>query len=117
MKGSIMTKLQNWNQIIGQNRTNKYGANSYKQKEMQEISLYLKDLEPIKEYPIEIIFTWHIKNVNSDLDNKSTKAILDQMQKQGILENDNIKHIRKITHIAVKDKEEYVEFEIKKMEV
>ena len=110
-------KLLNWNQIIGQNRRNKYGANTHKQKEMQEIGGYLKSIKPITEYPIQMIFTWHIKNVNSDLDNKSVKNILDQMQKEGILENDNIKHIQKITHIAVKDKDEYVELEIKKMEV
>jgi hypothetical protein len=34
------------------------------------------------------------------------------MQNLGILENDNIKHIRKISHIAIIDKEEYIEMEI-----
>ena len=38
------------------------------------------------------------------------------MQNLGILENDNIKHINKITHIAIKDDIEYVELEIKESE-
>lgn len=87
-------------------------ANSYKQKEMEDISLFIRRIPKIKKYPIELIFTWHMKNPRSDLDNKSVKSILDEMQNLGIIENDNIKHINKISHIAVQDKTEYVEMEI-----
>lgn len=107
-----MLKLENWNEIIGQNRVNKYYANNHKQQEMKDISWFIRQIPPIKNYPIELIFTWHINNSRADLDNKSCKAILDCMQNIGILENDNIKHITKITHIAIKDSEEYVEMEI-----
>lgn len=113
MRFIIDMKLDNWNDIIKYCRSNKYGANFRKQKEMKEIANFMIGLPKIKEYPIEIIFRWHIKNNNSDLDNKSTKAILDTMQKIGILENDNIKHIDKITNIAIPDKKEYVDVEIK----
>ncbi len=112
MKYRIMLKLSNCNEIINQNRVNKYCANSHKQQEVKDISWFIRQIPRIEKYPIELIFTWHIKNSRSDLDNKSTKAILDCMQNLGILENDNINHINKITHIAVKDKEEYVEMEI-----
>ena len=115
-KCRIILKLSNWNDIIGQCRTNKYGANSHKQKEMKDISWFIKDLPPIDKYPIEITFKWHIKNSRSDLDNKSCKSILDCMQNLGILENDNVKHITAIHHYAVIDKEEYVEIEIKEVE-
>jgi Holliday junction resolvase RusA-like endonuclease len=108
----IPIKLSNWNEIINQNRINKYVGASHKKQEMNDISWYIRKIPPIKEYPIQITFTWHIKNVRADLDNKSVKSILDCMQNLGILENDNIKHIRKITHIAMPDKEEYIEMEI-----
>lgn len=116
MKYRIMLKLSNWNEIIGQCRGNKYYANTHKQREMKDISWFVRQIPPIKKYPIEIEFTWHIKNSRNDLDNKSVKSILDCMQNLGILENDNIKHINKITHIAVIDKEDYVELEIKEVE-
>ena len=113
MRFIIDMKLDNWNKTILRSRSNKFGANSHKKKEMKDISYFLKDVPKIKDYPIEMIFTWHIKSVVSDLDNKSVKSILDEMQELGILENDNIKYINKITYIAVKDNRDYVEVEIK----
>ena len=110
----IELKLDNWNDTINHCRYNKYSANLIKQKEMQQIAYFLKDMKPITEYPIQIVFTWHIKNIRSDLDNKSVKSILDCMQKLGIIENDNIKYINKITHIAIKDSCDYVEVDISK---
>lgn len=112
MKVKIPLKLSNWNEIINQNRTNKYIGASHKKQEMKDISWFIRKIPPIKEYPIKIEFTWHIKNIKSDLDNKSVKSILDCMQNLGILENDNIAHINEIRHIAVKDTEEYVEMEV-----
>lgn len=111
MKVKIPLKLNSWNDIIRECRANKYSANSHKQAEMRDISWFVKNIPPIKEYPIEIVFTWHMRG-NADLDGKSCKSILDCMQNLGIIENDNIGHISKITYIAVKDKEEYVEMEI-----
>jgi Holliday junction resolvase RusA-like endonuclease len=107
-----MLKLSNWNDIISQCRTNKYSANNHKQKEMRDISWFIKKIPPIKKYPIEITFKWHIKNSRADLDNKSCKSILDCMQNLGILENDNAKHINAIHHYAILDTEEYIEMEI-----
>lgn len=107
-----MLKLDNWNDIINENRVNKYCANTHKKREMSDISYFLRKIPRITKYPIEMVFKWHITNNRADLDNKSIKSILDCMQNLGILENDNIKHITKITHIAVPDKIEYVEMEI-----
>lgn len=112
MKVIIPLKLDNWNQTIGRSRSNKYYANSHKKAEMNAISLYVNKIPRIEKYPVRMAFTWHIKNVRSDLDNKSVKNILDCMQKLEILENDNIKYINEITHKAIKDKEEYIEMEI-----
>lgn len=108
----INYKLSNWNDIIGQCRANKYYANKYKKQEMEVIRYSLIGLHKVKKYPIQLEFRWHIKNSISDLDNKSCKAILDQMQHQGIIENDNIKCISSILHIAIKDSKDYVEVTI-----
>ena len=112
MKITIDTKLQTWNEIINQNRRNKYMANKIKQDEMSIIAYYLLSVPKIEKYPIKIICKWHVKNINSDLDNKSIKAVLDIMQKMEILENDNIKHITGIEYQAIKDNKDYLEMEI-----
>lgn len=106
-------KLKNWNDTINSCRNNKYGANKEKKKEMDIIRYYLLNIPKIEKYPIELYCKWHITNVNSDLDNKSLKSVLDQMQLSGILENDNSKHISKIIYEAIKDTKDYLEIEIK----
>lgn len=112
MKITIPLKLSNWNDIINANRINKYVGASQKKKEMQDISYFIRNMKPITKYPIKITFTWHVSNLRKDIDNMSTKSILDCMQELGKLENDNIKHINSICHYAVKDSEEFVEMEI-----
>lgn len=108
-------KLDNWNDTINSCRRNKYGANNKKQKEMAIISHFLVGVKPIKKYPIRINCIWHVVNMGSDLDNKSLKSVLDQMQKSGILENDNCRHIREINHKVVKDKKDYLEIDIREI--
>jgi len=112
VKVIIPMKLDNWNDTIGRCRGNKYAANSHKKAEMRAISYYLNKIPKIDKYPVKMTFTWHIKSVVSDLDNKSVKAILDCLQNIGKLENDNIKYINEITYIAIKDIKDYVEMEI-----
>lgn len=112
MKIKIDYKLDNWNDIINQNRINKYIGAKKKKKEMDIIRYFLLNVPKIEKYPIKLNCTWHVKNIGSDLDNKSLKAVLDQMQLSGILENDNIKHINEINYKAVKDNEEYLEIEV-----
>ena len=114
MKFKIDLKLHNWNEIIGYGRANKYYANSKKQQEMKNISYFMIGLPKITDYPVQMIFTWYVKNRGQDLDNKCVKSILDQMQIQGILENDNMKHINKITHCIMPSTREYVEVEVVK---
>jgi Holliday junction resolvase RusA-like endonuclease len=113
MKIIIDYKLDNWNDTIAHNRANRYAGAIRKKKEMDIIKYFLIGKPKITEYPIRIDCTWHIKNINSDLDNKSLKSVLDAMQQVGILENDNIKHIQEINHKAVKDNKDYLELDIK----
>lgn len=112
MKIIINYKLDNWNDTVNVNRRNKYAAASKKKKEMDIVKKFLIGIKKIDKYPIKLNCTWHVKNIGSDLDNKSLKAVLDAMQEAGILENDNINHIPEINHKAVKDKEDYLELEV-----
>ena len=66
-----------------------------KQKTQEEIGWYLKKL-PKFEKPIKIKFIWISKKGDRrDLDNIcfAKKFILDAMQQQGIITNDNRKHV------------------------
>ena len=112
MKIKIDYKLDNWNDTININRKNKFMAAKRKKIEMGYIKYFLMGKSKIKNYPIKLICTWHVKNIGSDLDNKSIKAVLDEMQEIGILENDNIRHINEITYRAAKDSKDYLELEI-----
>ena len=87
MKIIIDYKLNNWNETISKCRRNKYYANTAKQKEMEIINHFLIGLKPIENYPIKINCIWHVKNIGSDLDNKSLKSVLDALQLKGILKN------------------------------
>lgn len=109
MKIVINYKLDNWNEIININRSNKFLAAKRKKVEMAYVNYFLIGKPKITHYPIKILCIWHVKNIGSDLDNKSIKVVLDAMQMAGILENDNIAHINEITYKAVKDKKDYLE--------
>ena len=66
----------------------------------------------MRKYPVKINCEWHIKSSNADLDNCSIKSVLDAMQKIGVLENDNIKHITEINYKAIKDTKDFLEIEV-----
>jgi len=106
-------KFLNLNETINISRRNVYMANNSKKKEMEVVRMSTIGIKKIENYPVEIVFLWHIKNINSDLDNKLPKVILDSLVESKILENDSLKYISKITHTYVKDKKDYVEMEIK----
>lgn len=112
MKITIDYKLSNWNEVVNDNRRNRYLGAKNKKKEMQTIRAFLLNTPKIESYPVKITCYWHVKNANGDLDNKCIKAVLDEMQELGILENDNIKHISEITYKAVKDSRDFLEIEI-----
>ena len=54
MKIVIDYKLDNWNDTIAHCRSNKYGANNRKKKEMSVIRYFLLGVKPIKKYPIKL---------------------------------------------------------------
>ena len=109
-------KLNNWNDVISHNRADKYVGAREKKREMNIIKLFLLDTPKITKYPIKINCIWHTENLGSDLDNKCIKAVLDQMQEMGILENDNCKHIKEINYKVQKDIKDYLVMEIEEKE-
>lgn len=67
------------------------------------------------KYPVELIFKPHYKNCKQDLDNFRYKGLLDGLVASGMLKNDNLKHIQKITIEPVFDDAECVEIEIREL--
>lgn len=115
MKITIDYRLSNWNETINANRKNKYMGASLKKKEMNIIKMFLIGKPKITKYPIKLNCTWYVKNLASDLDNKSLKSVLDAMQEVGILKNDNCKHIQEINHKVIKSNKDYLEIELEEI--
>lgn len=113
MKIHINYKFENINTYINKCRTNQFYANKIKQQETELSRLAFINIPKITEYPIELIFTWHIKTKTSDLDGKLPKNIIDGLVRAGKIEDDNVKFIQKITHIYQPDTQDSVEIEIK----
>ena len=107
-------EFDNWNKTIDKCRSNYYYANTQKKKEMEYVKweLIKQKIQPITKYPIKINCYWHRKTRQGDIDNLSVKSVLDQMQKSGILKNDNLTCITEIHHIYVQDTKNYLEMEI-----
>lgn len=95
----------NWNKYIDAERTNKYIANSIKQKEKQVVKLLCRNMKPIEKYPVTIIVTKYVKNRNTDVDNIRIKGLIDGLVEMGILENDNLNYIKKVILQAEVSKE------------
>lgn len=115
MKVIIDYKFENINTYVNKCRTNPFFANKIKQKETELSMLEFSKIPKIENTPIELIFTWHIKNKLSDLDGKFPKNIIDGLVRANKIEDDNVKFIQKITHIYQEDKKDYVEVEIKSL--
>ena len=112
MNIKINYKFASLNDIINVSRTNRFMANKLKKDEMEVVRYSTIGIKPITDYPVEIVFLWHIKNINSDLDGRCAKNILDGLVNAGILQNDSLKYINKITHEYIKDTKDYVELTI-----
>lgn len=114
MKIELDYKFINLNEMINLSRGNKYFANIHKKKEMEYIKWTTMKVPKVKEYPVKIEVTWHVKNKNFDIDNKIVKNILDGLVNARILKNDNYNCINEITYKAIVDGAEKVELIITK---
>lgn len=115
MKLKIPFIPPNWNDYINAERTNKFKASEIKKQEKNAVHWLVANKRYTGTYPIWLIFRPHYKNMRQDLDNFRYKGILDGLVSAGVIENDNLVHIRKITIEPVFDNEEIIEIEIKEM--
>lgn len=106
----------NWNNYINLERSTFYAANKLKQEEKEIVRISTIGQKYKGKYPIEITFKPHFKDFRQDLDNFRYKGLLDGLVACGVLKNDNLKHIQKITLEPIFDDKEIVEIEIKEIE-
>lgn len=101
----IPLKLPSCNEYINACRYNKYSAAKMKREVENQIIPYLHNIPKLLK-PITINFIWIEANKKRDLDGIcfAKKFILDALQKAGIIENDNSKHVTGFT-----DKFEYAD--------
>lgn len=93
----IQNKDCNLNTFINLARSNKFASSSHKKRIQAHIRPQLAKLDKIHT-PCKIVAIWHVERLNSDLDNLCLKYFLDELQKLGKLENDNMKNIVEIRH-------------------
>lgn len=105
----------NWNEYINAERKNKYIANNLKQQEKQVVQFFARGKKYLGEYPVEVIIRPHYNALRQDLDNLRYKGLLDGLVAAGVLKNDNLKHIQKITLEPIFDDKVGIEFEIKEL--
>lgn len=86
----------NWNKYIEAERSNKYWANNIKKQEKDIVKLLSRNMKPVEKYPVTIVATKYVKNRNTDVDNIRIKGLLDGLVSAGILQNDNLKCIKKV---------------------
>lgn len=106
----------NWNEYIDLERGNKYKANRLKQEEKRIIQLIARGKRYNGNYPVEIIVRPHYNALRQDLDNFRYKGLLDGLLSAGVLKNDDLKHIQRITLEPIFDNKVGVEIEIKELE-
>ena len=105
----------NWNKYIDAERSSKYKAAEIKKQEKTAVHWVVANKRYVEGYPCQVILRPHYKNMRQDLDNFRYKGILDGLVSAGVIENDNLVHIRKITIEPVFDDEECIEIEIKEV--
>ena len=115
MKLFIPCKVPNWNEYIALERGNKYGANSLKQQEKRIVSVLARGIKYTGKYPVEITIRPHYNAYRQVLDNCRYKGLLDGLVSAGVLKNDNLKHIQRITLEPIFDSKNGIEIEIKEL--
>ena len=96
MKIFIDYEFPNWNEYIKAERGSLYHANAIKQAEKNFIAYTVKQRYSGK-YPVALTVRPYFKNKRKDLDNFRLKGLIDGLVAAGVLVNDNLNCINKIT--------------------
>ena len=110
---TIYEKLPSLNEVIDQNRSNRFAGAKLKKDVEEIISVYIRKalktggLRPITT-PCIVKIDWYEKNKRRDADNiqSSQKFILDALVKTGVLPDDNRKYVTQICH-RIYDSDDY----------
>lgn len=102
-------RLDDLNKYTSACRTNPYKGAKMKKDNERIVMFYIKKakLKKIEHYPLKVHIDWYEKNRRRDIDGITfaTKFILDSLVKLQVIEDDDQKHIRKIEHEILVDKE------------
>ncbi len=105
---NIIAKLPSLNDLISATNHNKFAGAALKRRTEDTIVKWLMTgrARPVCNYPVVIKFTFYEPDFRRDQDNVESgrKYILDALQKRGIIENDNHKHVSDIPTTTVYDK-------------
>lgn len=117
IKFTIHSRLPSLNDVISDNRANRYkGAKLKKDTEALIIAeIKRQKVQPVTEYPVEVFIRWVEPNRKRDVDNvqSSKKFILDAMVKAWVLVNDSPRYVAQVYDHVDYDKSAMVEVEIK----
>lgn len=116
IKFTIHSRLPSLNDVIGENRANRYkGAKLKKDTEAVIIAeIKRQKVQPVTEYPVEVFIRWVEPNRKRDVDNvqSSKKFILDAMVKAGVLVNDSQRYVAQIHDVVEVGGSAMVEVEV-----
>lgn len=109
----IPGRLDGLNEYTRSNRYNRYAGGAMKHKNEEIVSEAIRDsllndsLITNIHIPVKISINWYEPNERRDMDNVifAQKFIFDALVREGILEDDNRKCIKEITHKVFTDKE------------
>lgn len=112
---TIKETLPTLNEVISAERSNRYVGANLRKKSENLITRYILEakrrgtLKPVTK-PCEIIIEHHEANRRKDADNLQIRAkmILDAMVRNGILVDDNRRHVRNVVHMIYDSKVDYV---------
>ena len=117
IKFTIHSRLPSLNDVISENRANRYkGAKLKKDTESLIIAEIKKQkVQPVTEYPVEVFIRWVEPNRKRDVDNiqSSKKFILDAMVKAGVLVNDSQRYVAQVHDVVEVSDSAMVEVEIR----
>ena len=115
MKVIIDYKFESINNYINKCRTNVYSANKIKQRETMVSAIAFTKIPKITQFPIKLVFKWHMRCKIADLDGRMCKNIIDGLVKSKRIQDDNVKYIQKIEYEYIGDNKDYVEVEIEEI--
>ena len=93
-------KLPSLNEVINQNRANKYAGAQIKSQLTQEMAWTFKPQAKALNEPCCVLITFYEPNRRRDIDNihSATKFILDALVMAGVGKNDTQKYVTDVAH-------------------